>query len=254
MVTRRWCLLIILLFFLFAHQSNVHAATELVSIKLVSVIAQEKMVQAFLTNNSDTVQRFLYVMQLKDSNGYTLQIAYVEESMQPNESLTLKQPFKIEMQDTYTIEVFIWSDFAAPVPLSYTSGSAIFNFSMPLIQCKGTAACFEGRITRVIDGDTIDVNGRRIRLALVDTPERGEAGYAEAAKFTSSVCSTSSTAFVDQDDKQMFDRYGRIIAVVYCDGALLNSELLINYHAVIIKKYCEVSEFGTEEWAKQFGC
>lgn len=208
MATTRWYLFIILLLFLFAHQSNAHAVTELVSIRLVSVIVQEKMVQAFLTNNTDTEQRFLYVMQLKDSNGYTSQIAYVEKSMRPNESLTVEQPFKIEKQDTYTVEVFIWSDFAAPVPLSYTYRSSTFDFFMPLIQCKGTAACFEGRVNTVINGDTIDVNGRLIRFALVETPERGESGYAEATKFTSSVCSVGSPAFVDQDDKQMFDRNG----------------------------------------------
>lgn len=254
MATTRWYLFIILLLFLFAHQSNAHADTEPVSIRLVSVIVQEKMVQAFLTNNTDTEQRFLYVMQLKDSNGYTLQIAYVEKTMWPNESLTVEQPFKIEKHDAYTVEVFIWSDLAAPVPLSSNYGSATFNFSMPIIQCKGTALCFEGRVNTVINGDTMDVNGRLVKLALVKTPERGETGYAEAAKFTSSVCSVGSPAFVDQDDKQMFDRNGKIIAVVYCDGALLNSELIINYHAVIVKELCEVSEFGDEDWAKQFGC
>ena len=32
----------------------------------------------------------------------------------------------------------------------------------------------EGIVTKVIDGDTLDINGTRIRLALVDTPERGQ--------------------------------------------------------------------------------
>jgi endonuclease YncB( thermonuclease family) len=59
---------------------------------------------------------------------------------------------------------------------------------------------------------------------------------------------------VDQDGKQMFDRYGRMIAVVYCDGALLNAELLFAGHAVIMKGFCKASEFGDEDWAKLFGC
>jgi endonuclease YncB( thermonuclease family) len=247
----KWYLFIILL--LFAYQSNAHAVTELVSIKMVTVMTQEKMVQTFLTNNSDIEQHFVYIIQLKDSNGHTSQIAWVEKSIRPNESLTVLQPFRIEMQDTYTVEIFIWSNVTDPVPLSSTSSSSTFDFFMPVIQCKGAAACFEGHINRIIDGDTMEVNGRRIRLALVDTPERAEAGYAEATRFTSSVC-RGGIAFVDQDDKQMFDRYGRIIAIVYCDGALLNSELLFNEHAVIIKQFCKVSEFGDEGWAKLFGC
>jgi len=28
--------------------------------------------------------------------------------------------------------------------------------------CKGTSTCFSGKITKVVDGDTIDVNGIRL--------------------------------------------------------------------------------------------
>ena len=35
----------------------------------------------------------------------------------------------------------------------------------------------EGIVNYVIDGDTLDINDIRIRLALVDTPERGQDGY-----------------------------------------------------------------------------
>ena len=32
---------------------------------------------------------------------------------------------------------------------------------------------------KLVDGDTIDVNNVRVRLSMVNTPERGEAGYNE---------------------------------------------------------------------------
>lgn len=35
----------------------------------------------------------------------------------------------------------------------------------------------EGIVNYVVDGDTLDINDIRIRLALVDTPERGQDGY-----------------------------------------------------------------------------
>jgi endonuclease YncB( thermonuclease family) len=37
-------------------------------------------------------------------------------------------------------------------------------------ECNGSAACFTGVVNRVIDGDTLEVNGERIRLVLVDAP------------------------------------------------------------------------------------
>jgi endonuclease YncB( thermonuclease family) len=38
--------------------------------------------------------------------------------------------------------------------------------------CAGNAACFTGPVTKIVDGDTLDVNDMRIRLALVNTPEK----------------------------------------------------------------------------------
>jgi endonuclease YncB( thermonuclease family) len=35
-------------------------------------------------------------------------------------------------------------------------------------------------VTEIVDGDTIDINNMRVRLALVNTPERGESGYTKA--------------------------------------------------------------------------
>src|SRR5688572_14560836 len=37
-----------------------------------------------------------------------------------------------------------------------------------------------GPVTYIVDGDTLDINDVRVRLALVDTPERGEIGYQPA--------------------------------------------------------------------------
>ena len=46
----------------------------------------------------------------------------------------------------------------------------------PVGECKGSADCFNGVVTEIVDGDTIDVNNVRVRLSMVNTPERGEAG------------------------------------------------------------------------------
>lgn len=69
-------------------------------------------------------------------------------------------------------------------------------------QCKGSADCFRGIVTEIVDGDTIDVNNVRIRLTMVNTPERGEAGYNEATEIAESVCPVRANALVDEDDGQ----------------------------------------------------
>src|SRR5437879_189431 len=69
-------------------------------------------------------------------------------------------------------------------------------------QCKGSAACFTDTVTYIVDGDTLDIGSTRIRLALVNTPEVGQPGYAEARQFTAQTCPVGSSALVDEDDGQ----------------------------------------------------
>jgi micrococcal nuclease len=106
-----------------------------------------------------------------------------------------------------------------------------------------------GPVTKVVDGDTLDVNNVRVRLALVDTPERGEDGYASAKGFVKNLC-LGGDAEVDIDDGQRGgDRYGREVGVVYCNGVNVNSELLKKGYAITYTDYCEVSEFANDGWA-----
>jgi len=124
--------------------------------------------------------------------------------------------------------------------------------------CKGSARCFNGTITEIVDGDSLEVNNVSdnitIRLALVSCPEYYENGYEEAKDFTSSICPIGSTAMIDEDDGQIEGSYGRLVAVVYCDNRNLNEELLVSGHGEIDKYYCNKSEFGNERWAKEYGC
>lgn len=120
--------------------------------------------------------------------------------------------------------------------------------------CSGNTGCSVGTVTRVIDGDTIEVDGVRIRLALTDMPESYQLGYNEATEFTKSLCPKDSEVLVDQDDGQPYDRYDRVVGKVFCGNKILNAELLFEDHARILTKYCSVSEFASEYWAREYGC
>lgn len=106
----------------------------------------------------------------------------------------------------------------------------------------------EGIVNYVVDGDTLDINDIRIRLALVDTPERGQDGYKEAREFVKNLC-LNKKGEVDIDDGQRRgDRYGREIGVVYCEGINVNKALVENNLTKIYTEYCDISEFSKEEW------
>jgi hypothetical protein len=123
-------------------------------------------------------------------------------------------------------------------------------------ECQGQADCFTGTVTDIVDGDTLDVNNVRVRLSLVNTPERGDSGYSEAKGYTESTCPIGSKALVDEDDGQKEGSFDRLIGLVYCgnEKLLLNERLLNEGHAKIFEDFCGTSEFSNEDWVKKFGC
>ena len=134
---------------------------------------------------------------------------------------------------------------------------------LPPTECQGQADCFKGKVTGIVDGDTLDINNIRVRLTLVNTPERGEAGYTEAKEFVKSVCSIGTNVLVDEDDGQKEGSYDRLIGLVYCvgddnssnnKGALLNGVLLQRGYAVVFEEFCDKSEFSKASWVQEYGC
>lgn len=139
-------------------------------------------------------------------------------------------------------------------------GSGNSDGSSSSNECQGQADCFRGTVTEIVDGDTIDINNVRVRLALVNTPERGESGYSEAIDFVESVCSTGTRALVDEDDRQKEGSFDRLIGLVYCgDNGInnkksLNELLLERGYAAIIQDFCATSEVSSASWAQRYGC
>lgn len=97
-----------------------------------------------------------------------------------------------------------------------------------------------GKCLEVIDGNTIQVYGvGRVQLIQVGVPDT-EPGLSQAKKFVEDRC-LGKTVYLDIDDKQPKDKYGRTLAIVYTDSDDINKELLENNLARI--SYFEPSEF-----------
>jgi len=135
-----------------------------------------------------------------------------------------------------------------------TSDGKHFVESISSQECSGTARCITGVVTKVIDGDTIKVDGQSIRFALASAPELNEFQGPEARNFIDEICPVGSTATVDEDDGQTEGSYGRIVGVIYCNGMNLNEELVDSGLGNLEKKFCNISEFGDSDWALKHGC
>lgn len=99
-------------------------------------------------------------------------------------------------------------------------------------------------VVRVVDGDTLVINGKRIRLHGIDAPETDQECRQDGSfwlcgkEATSQLRKRIGTQAVrcTQKDK---DRYGRIVAVCTLDGEDLNSWMVAQGWALAYRKYSE---------------
>lgn len=84
---------------------------------------------------------------------------------------------------------------------------------------------YRATITRWVDGDTVDVSldlgfyitvNTRLRLIGIDTPERGMAGYREAADRATHLAPPGAEVVVSTYKRS--EKYGRFLAIIHTAG------------------------------------
>ena len=110
----------------------------------------------------------------------------------------------------------------------------------------------EGRVVKVIDGDSItllaDNNTQiKIRLAEIDTPERGQPYWRVSRQSLADLVAGKVVTAIQID----IDRYKRVVAHVYIKGLWVNEALVKNGAAWVYPKYAYSEElFAAEEHAR----
>ena len=140
---------------------------------------------------------------------------------------------------------------------SFAAGALFLIFSQGLDGAHGDAS----RITtlagpaRVVDGDTIDVGGQRIRLEGIDAPETAQTcGTSNGATWpcgreaTKALQALLSNADVACDSRGN-DKYGRMLGTCFADGKDVNASMVKNGYAWAFLKFS--STYMAEEKAAQ---
>lgn len=83
-----------------------------------------------------------------------------------------------------------------------------------------------GIVSRVIDGDTIVINGSSVRLLGINSPERGEVGYNEAKEFLNDKILGEEVRLEFGNEK--LDKYKRKLAYIFLDNKNINLESVKN--------------------------
>src|SRR5690606_14533461 len=107
--------------------------------------------------------------------------------------------------------------------------------SAVLTACTPEYADFQGKVTRVVDGDTIDVlvnSGTiRVRLADIDAPENGQAFGQRARQHLSELLFRRKVRVIEKQT----DDYGRTLGLVYAQQcAPVNTCIEHNVNALMV--------------------
>jgi endonuclease YncB( thermonuclease family) len=111
-------------------------------------------------------------------------------------------------------------------------------------------------VTGIVDGDTIDTSIGRVRFYGVDTPERGERCYDDAAEFTELLVGTQVRL---EDGPRLEDNFGRRLAYAYdASGNSIDVQLIARGYATAWTRDGQHRDVlvGLEESARsnQAGC
>jgi len=190
---------------------------------------------------------------------------YKDEEIQPkthSEKVQPKTDLKKSPTQKGTIIAIIAGIIAVIVIIGYVSESPPQTTqqktteSIPSAQtqqpnCSGEARCYVGKVTGIINGDTIQVDGQSVRFALASTLEVNKPMGLAAKQYLLQICPIGSKVTVDEDDGQTEGSYERIVALVHCNGMNLNEAIIEKGFGHLSFVNCDKSEFADEAWS---GC
>lgn len=115
----------------------------------------------------------------------------------------------------------------------------LFAIASILFSTTVSAQTLEGKVVKVMDGDTIEVlsttplKRTRIRLANIDAPESSQAFGNASKQYLSSIVAGRYV----QVKIQSHDQYGRVVGDIYQNGIYVNGQMVKEGLAWVYSKY-----------------
>ena len=109
---------------------------------------------------------------------------------------------------------------------------------------------------RIVDGDTIKINGEKIRFSGIDAPERKQVCYLNEKKVFCGELSKEKlkekigTDSISCEREKNKDRYGRTVAECFVNGESLSKFMVRSGYAFDWPRYSKKKYAEDEEYAK----
>ncbi len=88
-------------------------------------VGEEMLILTNLTNKQDMNQDFVFIVQVKDSNGVTVTISWIRTSLDARQTAPVSQSWTPDQKGKFTIEIFVWQNLSSPTPLANEVSSTL---------------------------------------------------------------------------------------------------------------------------------
>jgi len=96
--------------------ANAYAAEEVPT--FTAKVGELKKITFKLTNNVGKQQPFVNIVQVKNEEGVTVQLSWVQGELQADQEIRPQQSWVPDKPGEYTVEIFIWESLNIPTALS----------------------------------------------------------------------------------------------------------------------------------------
>jgi len=85
---------------------------------LQQINAEQKVtISSVIQNRMSTNQQYSYIVQVKDSDGFTVALSWISGNVEAQRSASVAVAWTPDKSGEYTIEIFLWQNLFKPVPL-----------------------------------------------------------------------------------------------------------------------------------------
>lgn len=190
---------------------------------------------------------------------------------QPEPTATTSQAAKVQpVAETKPTATVITIKMPSPLPSKPTAAPPTSTPPPPATNTPASSSLTEAKVTRVIDGDTIEVDiaGKKytVRYIGVNTPEtvdprRPVQYYGKEASAKNKELVEGKAVRLEKDVSET-DKYGRLLRYVYVGDTMINAELVrqgyaqsssyppdVKHQELFVKLQREAREAGRGLWA-----
>ncbi len=88
-------------------------------------VGQSVGVSSVLTNHNFSEKKFTYIVQVLNKKGQTEYLEGLSASMLSGQSFTAAQSWIPKEPGQYTVQIFVWTSLASPIPITNSIDSTI---------------------------------------------------------------------------------------------------------------------------------